>query len=257
VTVTNTPAPPPRMLVVEDDPDVRSRVARELHLMGRVQVDVASDGTTGLRKALGDVPHDLILLDLVLPDLSGLLILRALRASGRDTPVLVISGAANPNDLVAAADDERVSFLPKPFEMVALDAWIQRMLRQTPPASIRPGNGRAALGVHRVGNLRIDAHAGRFQRGFREGRLSPREARLAALLAELNSQTSRADVLAEHVWRDASRGGRHALDALVSSLRHKIDGPEEVPMLITVRGIGYRLDPPTPYSEGSVPTTNL
>jgi DNA-binding response OmpR family regulator len=158
--VTTQPTPAPRMLVVEDDPDVRSRVARELHLMGRVQIDVAGDGTTGLRKALGDVPHDLILLDLVLPDLSGLLILRALRASGRDTPVLVISGTANPNDLVAAADDERVSFLPKPFEMVALDAWIQRVLRQTPPTSIagRPGNGRAALGVHRVGNLRIDAH---------------------------------------------------------------------------------------------------
>jgi two-component system OmpR family response regulator len=245
--VTTQPTPAPRMLVVEDDPDVRSRVARELHLMGRVQVDVAGDGTTGLRKALGDVPHDLILLDLVLPDLSGLLILRALRASGRDTPVLVISGTANPNDLVAAADDERVSFLPKPFEMVALDAWIQRVLRQTPPTSIagRPGNGRAALGVHRVGNLRIDAHGGRFQRGFREGRLSPREARLAAILAERNSQTIHADVLANAVWRERAGGSRHALDALVSSLRQKIDGPDEPAMLITVRGIGYRLDPPT------------
>jgi two-component system OmpR family response regulator len=245
--VTHPPTPPPRMLVVEDDPDVRSRVARELHLMGRVQVDVACDGTTGLRKALGDVPHDLILLDLVLPDLSGLLILRALRASGRDTPVLVISGTANPSDLVAAADDERVSFLPKPFEMVALDAWIQRVLRQTPPASAasRPGNGRAALGVHRVGTLRIDAHTGRFQRGFREGRLSPRESRLAAILAERNSQTISADVLADAVWHDRAGASRHALDALVSSLRHKIDGPDEPAMLITVRGVGYRLDLPT------------
>jgi DNA-binding response OmpR family regulator len=231
----------PRMLVVEDDPDVRRRVARELHLMGRVQVDLACDGTTGLRKALGDVPHDLILLDLVLPDLSGLFILRALRTHGRDTPVLIISGAANPNDLVAAADDERVSFLPKPFDMAALDAWVQRVLRQMPPA---PSNGRAALGVHRVGNLRIDAHSGRFQRGFREGRLSPREARLAAILAERNSQTISADVLADAVWRDGAGASRHALDALVSSLRHKIDGPDEPAMLITVRGIGYRLDPP-------------
>jgi two-component system, OmpR family, response regulator MprA len=235
---------PPRMLVVEDDPDVRLSVVRELHLMGRVQVDVACDGTTGLRKALGDVPHDLILLDLVLPDLSGLLILRALRASGRDTPVLIISGTAHPNDLVAAADDERVSFLPKPFEMVALDAWIQRMLRQAPPASAPNGNGRATLGVHRVGNLRLDAHAGRFQRGFREGRLSPREARLLAILAERNSQTISADVLADAVWRDRGAGSRHALDALVSSLRHKIDGEGEPAMLITVRGVGYRLDPP-------------
>ena len=231
----------PRMLVVEDDPDVRHRVARELHLMGRVQVDLACDGTTGLRKALGDVPHDLILLDLVLPDLSGLFILRALRTHGRDTPVLIISGAANPNDLVAAADDERVSFLPKPFDMAALDAWVQRVLRQMPPA---PSSGRAALGVHRVGNLRIDAHSGRFQRGFREGRLSPREARLAAILAERNSQTISADVLADAVWRDGGTANRHALDALVSSLRHKIDGPDEPAMLITVRGVGYRLDPP-------------
>jgi two-component system, OmpR family, response regulator len=235
------------MLVVEDDPDVRLRVARELHQMGRVQVDVACDGTTGLRKALGDVPHDLILLDLVLPDLSGLLILRALRASGRDTPVLIISGTANPNDLVAAADDERVSFLPKPFEMVALDAWVQRVLRQTPPASAgdgHTGDGRAALSVHRVGHLRIDAHRGRFQRGFREGRLSPREARLLAMLAERNSQTISADVLAEAVWRGSTGGSRHALDALISSLRQKIDGPDEPAMLITVRGVGYRLDPP-------------
>jgi two-component system OmpR family response regulator len=239
--VTQPPTSPPRMLVVEDDPDVRLRVARELHLMGRVQVDVACDGTTGLRKALGDVPHDLILLDLVLPDLSGLLILRALRSSGRNTPVLIISGTANPNDLVAAADDERVSFLPKPFEMVALDAWIQRVLRQSPATT---NGGRATLGVHRVGNLRIDSHAGRFQRGFREGRLSPREARLAAILAERNSQTISADVLAEAVWHDRQGASRHALDALVSSLRQKIDGPDERAMLITVRGVGYRLDPP-------------
>jgi len=234
------------MLVVEDDPDVRHRVARELHLMGRVQVDVACDGTTGLRKALGDVPHDLILLDLMLPDLSGLLILRALRAAGRDTPVLIISGSANPNDLVAAADDERVSFLPKPFELVALDAWVQRVLRQPPGAGAtgRPADGRAALGVHRVGTLRIDAYSGRFQRGFREGRLSPREARLAAILAERNSQTISADVLAGAVWREGRAATRHALDALVSSLRHKIDGPDEPAMLITVRGVGYRLDPP-------------
>lgn len=243
--MTQPPTPPPRMLVVEDDPDVRLRVVRELHLMGRVQVDVACDGTTGLRKALGDVPHDLILLDLVLPDLSGLLILRALRSSGRDTPVLIISGTANPNDLVAAADDERVSFLPKPFEMVALDAWIQRVLRQAPiPTNGRVGDGRAALGVHRVGTLRIDAHAGRFQRGFREGRLSPREARLAAILAERNSQTISATVLADAVWHDRPGASRHALDALVSSLRQKIDGPDEPAMLITVRGVGYRLDPP-------------
>ena len=228
----------PTVLIVDDDVAVCTTFSGILESMGQVQVLVAHTGAQGRVYALTDPPPDLMLLDLRLPDMSGLELLTDLRARRRILPTLIVSGHVDPLAEMLAADNAVVQILEKPIVPDVLLAWVQRALR-------RSGEDDAQAGVRRVGDLTIGLVTPRFQRGTINGELTRKEHRLLLHLAETPGRIATLSELDEAIWDGTLRGNRRPVEVVVSRLRGKIDRPSDpVSMLVTVRGEGYKLEIP-------------
>lgn len=219
-----------RLLVVEDYKPLQKSLEKGLKEAG-FAVDTTSDGQEGLWYAMSN-DYDVIVLDLMLPGIDGLQILKKLRAKGRKNPVLLLTAKDTLEDRVTGLDLGADDYLVKPFEFKELLARIRALMRrryQKKSASIK------------VKDLRIDLSTQQVWRGRQEIELTPREYALLEYLAMRAGQmVSRSDIW-EHVYEFNSSAYSNVVDVYIGYLRKKIERPGKSSMIRTVRGRGYIL----------------
>lgn len=217
-----------RCLVVEDDPDIRLDLERTLQAAG-FSVDAVADGEQAWYQ--GDVEdYDAAILDLGLPRLDGLSVLRRWRAAGRIFPVIVLSARSDWTEKVEGIEAGADDYLSKPFQMGELVARVRGLVRR--------GAGRVS-NVLVIGGLRLDTARMTAVFNGAPARLSPLEFRLLDYLAHQDGRAASADELAEHLYGASESGDANAIEAIVARLRRKF-GAE---VIATRRGFGYLVEP--------------
>ncbi len=224
----------PRILVIEDEPDLREGLQHNLELEGYAVV-AAGTGREGLQQARAATP-DLILLDLMLPDLDGLKVLEQLRQQGQPIPVIVLSARSQDRDKVSGLEAGADDYLTKPFGLAELTARIRAVLRRTSP---RPEE----QGAQHFPNLTIDWKRFSVTRDGQEHQLSRYEAEILRMLVDHRGEVvSRQDLLRQ-VWGYVHLPTTRTVDNHIARLRKKIEKDVEHPIhVVTVHGIGYRFD---------------
>jgi two-component system alkaline phosphatase synthesis response regulator PhoP len=224
-----------RILVVEDSPDLAFGLRNNLEIEG-YEVAIAADGREGLELARAQNP-DLIILDLMLPEMDGFRVLRELRAEGRSMPVLVLTARGEEADKVRGLKLGADDYVTKPFGLLELLARVEALLRRGAPEKA------AENAVERVGDIEIDTGARTVQRGGQPVDLAPREFDLLlALIRHRGKVVSRQQLLTE-VWGHTGEVVTRTVDTHVAELRRKLEPDPATPRYIaTVRKAGYRLD---------------
>lgn len=224
-----------RILLIEDNADLAFGLRNNLEIEG-YEVATAADGKAGL-EAVPEVNPDLLILDLMLPELDGFRVLKALREQAPTLPVLILTAKGEEGDKVRGfrlgADD----YVTKPFGLLELLARVERLLRRT------PGHPENHAAVQRFGTIEVDPSARTVRREARMVPLSPKE--LDLLLALLGAQgraVSRLELLRE-VWGYSPAAVSRTVDTHVAELRRKLeDDPSSPRHILTVRKMGYRID---------------
>jgi len=220
-----------RILVVEDEPHLADAIRRHLK-ENNYSVDVAFDGEEALA-FIKSTEYDAIVLDLMLPVLDGVAVLRHLRAGGDTTPVLVLTARDGLSDKVKTLDTGADDYLTKPFAFDELLARLRAILRreQFQPRQVKL----------RSADLELDTVTRRVQRGGTEITLTNKEyALLEYLLRNRGRVLTRAQI-SEHVWDYDFSGLSNIVDVYIRYLRRKIDDDFEPKLIETIRGAGYRL----------------
>jgi DNA-binding response OmpR family regulator len=225
-----------RVLVVDDEPGIRTALVRGLGAEG-MEVEAVGDGQAALQAALTG-GFDAIVLDIILPGLSGYRVLERLRAAGVDTPVLLLSAKDGEFDQADGLDLGADGYLVKPFAFVVLVAQLKAMLRRRNAAL-----GRAGQRV-RLGALVVDPVARAVSWDGAAVELSPREfALLHALASRPDTAVSKDDLL-RLVWGDEQAATRNVVEVYVGYVRRKLDAVGAGSVLRTVRGYGYLVRTP-------------
>jgi DNA-binding response OmpR family regulator len=217
-----------RILVIEDELKVAEFVARGLRDQ-RFAVDAATDGQSGWEMASA-CDYDLIILDLMLPGLSGLEVLKRIRRKGSQVPVLVLTARAGTAEKVenfeAGADD----YLTKPFAFDELLVRVKALLRRGTP-------DRSTL--LRIGDLEIDRQKQQARRAGKRIELTPKEYSLLEYLSANAGRVVSRTMIIEHVWDESFQGLTNIVDVYVRHLRSKVDTAYPHKLIRTVRGVGY------------------
>ena len=219
-----------RVLVVEDEPGIAQFIRQGLREAGYA-VDVAYDGEEGLDYVYV-AEYDVLVLDIFLPKLDGLDVLRMLRARGIKSPVLLLTAKDTVEDRVRGLDSGADDYLVKPFAFPELVARLRALLRR-PPLQLDP--------VLHLGDLAMDTARREVRRGGRLIELSPREFTLLEYLLRHPRHVLTRTQIAEHVWNFDFFSDSNVVDVYIGYLRRKIDRGFDRPLLQTVRGVGYRL----------------
>ncbi|NUR09735.1 MAG: response regulator transcription factor [Nocardioidaceae bacterium] len=220
-----------RILVVDDDAHVAGAVRRGLEGEGYA-VDVALDGVDGHWLATENA-YDALVLDSMLPGISGDDLCTRLRAAGVWTPILMLTAKTGESDEAQALDAGADDFLSKPFSYVVLLARLRALLRRGAVARPR---------VLSAGDLTLDPATHRVHRGETEVPLSPRQFALLEYLMRHPGDVLAKSRILEHVWDFSFDGDPNIVEVYVRQLRLRIDEPFGRSALRTVRGAGYRLD---------------
>ena len=221
-----------KVLLVEDEERLASVMA-EGFAAEAVAVDVVGDGVTGLWAATSN-PYDVVVLDIMLPELNGYDVLRQLRDREIWTPVLMLTAKDGEYDQTDALDLGADDYLTKPFSFLVLMARLRALVRRGAPA--RPV-------LVTVGTLVLDPARRAVARGGVEISLTAREyGVLLYLMQNAGDVVSKAQIL-DHVWDSAYEGSDNIVEVYIGYLRRKLDVPFDLATLHTVRGLGYRLDP--------------
>jgi two-component system copper resistance phosphate regulon response regulator CusR len=219
-----------RLLLIEDEKKVADVIVRGLRAE-RYAVDVAHDGTSGWEMA-SSLDYDLVILDLMLPGLSGTELLRRLRRQGGNAPVLVLTARDATADKVenfeAGADD----YLTKPFVFAELLVRVKALLRR-PPVSRNH--------VFRVADLEVDRMTQQVRRAGQRIELTSKEYSLLEYMVAHPGRVLSRTMIMEHVWDESFEGLTNIVDVYVRHLREKIDQPPRQKLIRTVRGAGYCL----------------
>ena len=216
-----------RCLVVEDDPDIGADLQRSLEAAG-FSVDVVADGETAWFQ--GDVEdYDAVVLDLGLPRLDGLTVLRRWRSAGRSFPVIVLSARGDWTEKVEGIEAGADDYLSKPFQMGELVARLRALVRR--------GAGLLST-VIVIGALRLDTTRMSAVFNGAPAKLSPLEFRLLDFLAHQPGRAVSASELAEHLYGTLESSDTNAIEAIVARLRRKFGSD----LIITRRGFGYLLE---------------
>jgi two-component system OmpR family response regulator len=228
-----------RCLIIEDDLSNAEYIAQGLLDLGWL-VTVCPDAAEGVVRVI-DQSWDVIVLDRMLPDeIDGLSIVETLRGHGRRTPVLVLSALGATDERVRGLQAGCDDYLTKPFSLAELAARIEALVRRSQPEEVP----RAI----RVADLRIDLISRNVERAGRAIPLQPREFRLLAYLMLNHGRTVTRTMLLESVWDYRFDPQTNLIDVHISRLRNKIDRDATVPLIHTVRGIGYSLSAEPPSS---------
>ena len=223
----------PVVLLVDDDAAIRRSVAVGLELEG-FRVVSASGGRAAL-EAVERMHPAVVLLDLTMPDLDGLEVLRRLRSVGDEVPVCVLSARDEVEDRVRGLEAGADDYVVKPFAVEEVAARLHALLRRRPDAPSRA--------VLRVGDIELDARGHRATRGGRELDLTPREFALLETFLRRPGEVIDRRVLHEEVWGYTFDPGTNVTDVFVGYLRRKLEADGEPRVLHTVRGIGFVLRP--------------
>jgi DNA-binding response OmpR family regulator len=222
-----------RVLVVEDERPFAETLRRGLIAEG-FSVDVAHTGAEGLWAAT-ERTYDVIVLDIMLPELSGYEVLKRLRSNEQWTPVLMLTAKDGEYDEADAFDLGADDYLTKPFSYVVLLARIRALLRRGAPA--RPA-------VLTAGDLRLDPAARTVHRGEQEIELTAREFGLLEFLLRRRGEALTKTEILTHVWDAHYEGDENVVEVYIGYLRRKIDAPFGTRSIETLRGVGYRLSVP-------------
>jgi len=232
-----TTSPEARLLVVEDEPNIRELLATSLRFAG-FEVHVAADGATALKQAAEHEP-DLVVLDVMLPDMDGFTVTRKLRGSGRLLPIVFVTARDSLEDKIKGLTVGGDDYVTKPFSLEEVIARIRAVLRRTRGEQ----DDHATLRFH---DVELDEDTHEVRRGQRLIEVSPTEFKLLRyLMLNPNRVLSKAQIL-DHVWDYDFRGQSGIVESYISYLRRKIDVEEPV-LIQTKRGVGYvlRLPPET------------
>ncbi|QHC59589.1 response regulator transcription factor [Rathayibacter sp. VKM Ac-2760] len=219
-----------RILVVDDEAVFADGVRRGLEAEG-FSVDVAHDGVDGLWRAR-EVVYDAIVLDLMMPGLSGSALCRTLRDEGDWTPVLMLTAKDGDRDQIEGLDAGADDYVVKPLEYSVLVARLRALVRRGRPE--RPV-------AHRLGDLLIDPAVREVHRGDQLIRLTSREFAVVDFLARNRDRVVSKREILEGVWDDAFDGDLNIVEVYVARLRAKLDRPFGTESITTLRGAGYRL----------------
>jgi len=221
-----------RVLVVDDEPAFRESLERALRLAG-YGVLLADDGEAGLRRAVDERP-DAVVLDVLMPGLDGLEVCRALRGSGNDVPILMLTARDAVSDRVGGLDAGADDYLVKPFALVELLARLRALLRRTGT------EGR----ILRFADLELDQGAYEARRGDRPLRLTRTEFRLLELLILRPRRVLTKEFILESVWGYDFGPTSNSLEVFIGYLRRKTEEGGEPRVVHTIRGVGYVLKEP-------------
>src|SRR5918998_460759 len=222
-----------RVLIIEDEPGIVRMLERGLAAHGHQCVS-AENGEEGMRLA-EDETVELVLLDIMLPGLDGQEVLKRLRARRPGLPVIMLTARDELGDKVSALDSGADDYLTKPFAFEELIARIRALTRRTdqPQAS-----------KLEAGDLKMDLLSHRVWRGDRQVELSSREFDLLEYFMRHPGQVLSRQQILSAIWDYAFDPGSHVVDVYVRYLRRKVDRRGEPSAIATVRGSGYRFDPP-------------
>lgn len=225
-----------RILLVEDNRDILANMADYLQIKGYT-VDCAQDGLAGLRLASSE-HYDLLVLDIMLPGIDGYTLCRRLREDARrDTPVIMLTARDQLDDRLqgfqAGADD----YLVKPFAFSELIARIQGLLRRS--AQHQPESTSNRLALH---DLEMDLARRKVSRNGQRIDLSAKEFLLLSLFLRKQGEVLSRTEIAEQVWDMNFDSNTNVVEVSIKRLRAKMDTPFEIPLLHTVRGMGYVLE---------------
>ncbi len=233
-----------RILVIEDDPDIVELLRFNLTTVGAHEVESAATGSEGMARLRSRAP-DLVILDLMLPGLSGFDICRQMRSDPAlsAVPVIMLTARGEEPDVIAGIELGADDYVRKPFsprELVARVGAVLRRVSRTGPGPDQP----TANGVLRVGSLTVDPTSHRVLRDGVELSVTHLEFRLLHHLAAHPNQVFSREQLLDRVWGRDKYVTLRSVDVYVRRLRQKVDVPGTPSLLKTVRGAGYRLEPP-------------
>lgn len=220
-----------RVLLVEDERTIATYIKRGLQESGYA-VDVASTGTEAL-DWVAVASFDIIVLDLLLPELDGLSVCRAVRGQGICTPILMLTARDAVDDRVAGLDAGADDYLVKPFALKEVLARLRALVRRTDDGPRTP--------VLHVADLELDTRTHCVRRGGRTIELTAKEFAVLECLMRASGHVLTRTLIADHVWNYEVYNESNVVDVYIRNLRRKIDDPSAVKLIHTIRGSGYRL----------------
>ena len=233
--------PEARLVVVDDEPNIRELLATSLRFAG-FEVFAAEDGLSAL-KLVRDTEPDLVVLDVMLPDMDGFTVTRRMREKGQHMPVLFLTARDDTQDKITGLTVGGDDYVTKPFSLEEVVARIRAVLRRTHATPVDDA-------VLRFADLELDDDSHEVRRGGRVIDLSPTEFKLLRyLMLNPGRVLSKAQIL-DHVWQYDWGGDANIVESYISYLRRKIDnaplpdGSMPEPLIATKRGVGYLLRQP-------------
>src|SRR5437763_10584728 len=233
-----------RFLVVEDEKRIADFLSRGLESAGYA-VDVAADGTTAI-EMVHQTEYDLVILDMMLPDMDGLQVLEKIRNRKTSPPVLILSARGGVDDRVKGLELGADDYLVKPFAYVELLARVRVLLRRGQPTPERL----------QVGDLSLDCIRRKVTRNNEIIELAPKEFSILEYMMRNRGRPLSRTMIVEHVWDMDYDGLTNIVDVYIRHLRSKIDDKFPAKMIHTVRGIGYMLDAPETPQPVATETVN-
>jgi len=223
---------PETILIIEDDPTMLEALEGNFEFVG-YRVRTANDGKKGIKAALEHKP-DLILLDVMLPEVNGYEICRRLRQEGFATPIIMLTAKSQESDIVRGLDFGADDYVTKPFSIDVLLARVNARLRRRS----EPRHGQCEFG-----ECRLDAEAHKLFRGGQEVVLTPKEYRLLAYFVKNAGRALTRDKILDDVWGEDLIVTPRSVDRCINTLRNKIEADPQRPAFIkTIRDVGYRFD---------------
>lgn len=217
-----------RILVVEDQKDLNEIIVRKL-TNEHYSVDACFTGDDAL-DFLRCAEYDAVILDIMLPGITGIGVLREMRGTGDKTPVLLLTALGTVEDRVAGLDAGADDYLVKPFDFDELMARVRAIIRR---------GGQQTDSIMRSGDLTLDPASRSVERGGREISLTAKEFDILEYMMQNEGRVLSRDKLSNHIWNYDYDGGSNVIDVYIHHLRRKIDDGYEQKKIITVKGAGY------------------